>query len=97
MLTKLYSGGGESVAHSSVPESHGFAPATSPCRKLLIAFKMKTIPPNAMMEAPTVLAPTFTLRVVKMVLRSPAAPAVVLTEFVPVWARVIPAGAPGVA
>src|SRR5581483_3539277 len=51
---KLYAGGGDGVAHSRPDDSHGFAPAASPPRQLMITFTTKTITDSAMMYAPIV-------------------------------------------
>ena len=40
--TKLQFGGGDDVAHSSVPASHGLSPASSPADRLTIALYTKT-------------------------------------------------------
>jgi hypothetical protein len=49
MRLKLYGGGGEVVAHSSVEAPQGFGPAAGPDRKLRRASMKKTTKPNANM------------------------------------------------
>src|SRR5690606_11183353 len=51
---KLYGGGGDVVAHSSVYAPHGFSPAGTPRRQLRNRFHAKTRTAAAWMNAPTV-------------------------------------------
>src|SRR5690606_4487749 len=49
---KLYSGGGDVVAHSSVCASHGLFPAIWPFFRLRITFQAKASTPSAVMNPP---------------------------------------------
>src|ERR1700677_3313404 len=51
---KLYSGGGELVAHSKVQASHGSFPAICPFRRERMILKTKTSNPRAWKTAPMV-------------------------------------------
>src|SRR5215469_2788329 len=53
--SKLYGGGGELVAHSSVLPSHGSSPATSPLRQLWTRLITKIRTENATKNAATVM------------------------------------------
>src|SRR5512140_1327542 len=44
---KLYAGGGDDTAHSSVPASHGFGPASAPRDRLLHTFTRNSRNPRA--------------------------------------------------
>src|SRR5205823_2292695 len=53
-VAKLYAGGGDDVAHSSVQASQGFGPATAPRRRLRQAFQRKASTDSASTNEPTV-------------------------------------------
>src|SRR5919201_5426721 len=52
---KLYAGGGEVVAHSSVQASHGLSPAGFPFRRLQNLFHSRNMVARAVTNAPVVI------------------------------------------
>src|SRR5690242_11686056 len=54
ITAKLYGGGGDGVLHSSVPASHGFAPATTPRLRLIQTLTANNATPIANTNAPIV-------------------------------------------
>src|SRR5205823_944648 len=53
-VSKLYSGGGDVVAHSSVSPCQGSLPAGAPCLRLRHQFQKVSRTPNASRKAPIV-------------------------------------------
>ena len=54
ITSKLFTGGGEVVNHSSVFATHGSGPATTPRLRLRVTLMTVTSTPAARMNAPTV-------------------------------------------
>src|SRR6185312_6550637 len=55
ITAKLYGGGGDSMAHSSVPASHGFEPAYAPRRRLTKMLTTNSSTPTANIADPIVV------------------------------------------